>query len=273
MAFPIIGYRSMLGLSTTTITDPGTETGFSIASLHDMKSYTLWKSDQTASAVNIDIDAGAGGENADYIALVNHNLNTLGATVRVLADTVDPPLVEVLAAVTPDEDTVTYISFTAPGAKRYWRITINHAALPFSDKPNIGDCYMGMKTTMPEFLTSDFSPFFTAYEVAGARSEGGHALSATIRGQVHRATMEFGGPAGVARSFHDSDLTTFASTHAMRRHPFFFVLDADDATFDRAFFIKMTDTGDLMREAVGGGWSGRLTFTMPVEEAYMEPPE
>ena len=272
MGFPVIGYKSFLRESTTVITDPGTETGFAIASIKDMKSYTLWKSNQTAAAINIDIDTGASSnQNGDYIALVNHNLFTLGATVRVLADTVSPAAVQVLAATTPTSDGVTYLPFTAPGTKRYWRITINHSALPFAAKPYIGEIFLGMRTTLPEFLTSDFEPFFTQYEVAGDRSEGGHFLAATIRGEKHMGTLEFGGPAGVVRSFHDSDLTSFANTHGMKRRPFVFVIDPDDSVFNRAFYIKMTDSGDLVRRAVGGGWSGRMTFGMPVETAFMEP--
>ena len=271
MGFPVIAYKSFLRETTTVITDPGTETGFAIASIKDMKSYTLWKSNQTAAAINIDSDCGASTtQNGDYIALVNHNLFTLGATVRVLADTVSPAATQVLAATTPTEDTVTYLPFTAPTAKRYWRITINHSALPFAAKPYIGEIFLGMRTTCTEFATPVFDPYFRDVEVMGDRSEGGHFLAASLRGQIHRGTLELGGPAGVTRAFHDSDLTPFKQNHADPRYPFVFVLDPDDSAFKTPRYVKLPDSARIERKAVGGGWSGRLTFMMPLEEAMME---
>lgn len=270
MAFPIIAYDSMLRLTTTTVTDPGTETGFSITALYDLKAYQFWKSNQTAAAINIDIDTGAGGKNGDYIALVNHNLFTLGATVRVLADTVSPAAVQVMAATALPEDTVSLLTFTAPGAKRYWRITINHAALPFASKPYAAEIFLGMKTTLPEYLAPSFDPFFKGVEVSGNRSEGGHFLAATTRGQSHRGTLNFGGDAGIVRSFFTSDLNAFLDTHALLRRPFIFTVDTADTDFDSARYVKMPDDADAPRLAVGGSHSGRLTFSLPVEEAFME---
>lgn len=270
MARPLIAYLSMLRLSTTTITDPGTETGFLIGSIKDMKAYMIWKSNQTAAAINIDLDTGAGTEqNADYIALVNHNLNTLGATVRVFADAAVIGSTQVLAATTPGQDTVTYLPFTAPGTRRFWRITINHSALPFTAKPFIGDLFMGMKTELPEFMSPSFDPFFFDYEIAGSRSEGGHYLAGTVRGEMHRGAITFGA-AGAARSWFTSDGNAFIRNHAAKRHPFFFVLDTADTDFDDARYLRVPDDARLERLAVGGAWS-RLTFHLPVEEAFMEP--
>lgn len=269
MAKPLIAYLSMLRLSTTSITDPGTETGFAIGNIKDMKSYSIWKSNQTAAAINIDIDAGASGANADYIGLVNHNLATLGATVRVLADTVSPAATQVLAATTPAQDGVSLLTFTAPGLKRYWRITINHAALPFSAKPFSGDAFLGMKTSLPEYLAPSFDPFFGGVEIAGSRSEGGHYLGGVARGKTHRGVITFGA-AGAARASFTSDLNAFIDNHALLRRPFFFVVDTDDTDFDDPRYVKVPDDAEVGRRAVGDTWS-RLTFELPVDEAFMEP--
>lgn len=270
MAKPLIAYLSMLRLSTTTITDPGTETGFLIGNIKDMKAYSIWKSNQTAAAINIDLDTGAASnQNADYIALVNHNLFTLGATVRVFADAAVIGTTQVLAATTPGQDTVTYLPFTAPGAKRYWRITINHAALPFTAKPFIGDLFMGMKTEFPEFLSPEFDPFFFDYEVSGSRSEGGHYLAGTIRGEQHRGAITFGN-AGLARAWFTSDGNAAIRNHLAKRYPFFFVVDTADTDFDDPRYLKVPDDARLERLAVGGAWS-RFTFAIPSEEAFMEP--
>lgn len=270
MAKPLILYDNFVNLSTTTVTDPGSASGYPISNISDRRGFTMWKSDQTAAAVNIDIDTGAGTDNADTIALVNHNLTTLGATVRVLADTVNPPLVQVLAATTPGADGVSLNTFTAPGNKRYWRVTINHSALPFASAPFIGELWLGMKTTAPEYVTPAFAPFFDDVEVDGDRSAGGHYLGAALRGHVHRGTIDLGGPAGCSRADHLATLKPFADNHLSKRYPFFFVLDADDTDFDDPRFIRMTDApGQPRREAVGNTWS-RLTFVFDAEEAWAE---
>lgn len=266
MATPLIGYLSMLRLSTTTVTDPGSASGFPIANLYDFRATSQWKYNSLLSTAHIDIDTGAGGVNADYIALVNHNLHTLSATVRVLADTVSPAAVEVLAAVSPSEDTVTVKTFTAPGAKRYWRVSI--AGTPFSVLPYVGEMFLGLKTSLPEYCAPSMDPFMTDAEAKGSRSEGGHFLGATLRGEVHRGVIEFG-DAGLARSWFTSDGNDFIS-YAQQRKPFFFVLDTGDNDFDRAYYLKLPDAGRILRFAVGGSYQ-RFRLSVPYEEAYMEP--
>ncbi len=271
MAKPLAAWDNFVNLATTTVTDPGSASGYPIANLKDMRGFTLWKSNQTAAAVNIDIDTGAGTDNADYIGLVNHNLTTLGATVRVLADTVNPPLVQVMAATTPAADGVALMTFTAPGNKRYWRVTINHASLPFASAPFIGELWLGMKTECPEYVSPAFAPFFDDVEVEGDRSVGGHYLGATLRGHVHRGTIDLGGAAGCSRAAHLSTLKPFNDNHLSKRYPFFFILDTDDTDFDDPRFIRMTDDpGQPRREAVGSSWS-RITFAFTATEAYAEP--
>lgn len=267
MALPLVCYKSML--STSTITDPGTETGYDIDDLYDLRSYKGWKSDQVAAAINIDIDAGVAGADADYIGLVNHNLYTLGATVRVLGDNATPPVTERLAPVTPSEDTVSVKTWTAPGAVRYWRVTINHAALPFSAAPFIMELFLGLKTELPQYIAPSFNPFFSGIEVAGSRSEGGHYLGATTRGKTHRGTLTFG-EAGAPRASFTSDLNAFLDNHALLRKPFIFIFDTADSDFSTARYIKMTDDSDAERYAVGGCYAN-FTLSLEVEEAYMEP--
>lgn len=270
MAKPIIAYLSMLRLYT--VADPGTATGYSIASLYDMRPSKIWKSNTTVKPINIDIDAGSDVANADYIGLVNHNLFTLGATVKVMANTAaqgSPATNQVMAATAVTEDTVSLLPMTAPGVKRYWRIQITVAGASFAAAPFIGECYMGMKTTLNEYMTPAFDPFFDQVEVAGSRSEGGHYLGATTRGHLHRGMISFG-EAGAARADFTSDLNAFIDNHAALRKPFFFQLDSADTDFDYARFVRVTDTGVIERMAVGETWS-RLVFALPVEEAYAEP--
>ena len=275
MAFPVIAYSSMLHASTSTVTDPGTEVNYDYHSLFDYRVAPVWKSNTTVKPINIDIDCGASStKDADYIALVNHNLFTLGATVKVMADTTPTPTTQRMAATAVTQNTVTYLPFTAPGVFRYWRIQITVAGASFASAPYIGDIFMGLKTTCPEYMTPEFDPYFDDVEISGSEaSEGGHYLGSVARGHSHRGNIAFG-EAGASRTALDAGLTTFISSHAVMRRPFFFILDtADSGTFTEfatAHYIKMPRDGRVSRRAVGGTWS-RVTVTIPVEEAYMEP--
>lgn len=275
MAFPIIAYLSMLRLSTSIVTASSTASGYTIADIYDMRGFKIWKAGTTVKPITIDIDSGVGTEaNADYIALVNHNLQTIGAaTVKVMADTFFPPTTQRMAATaitTPSNASVAYLAFTAPGALRYWRIELTTALGAFLLAPYIGEIFMGMKTTLPEYLSASFDPFFSQVEVAGQRSEGGHFLGATARGKTHRGTLTFGGDAGIVRSFYTSDINAFLDNHAFLRKPFFFIVDTADTDFSVPRYIRMTDDGGASRLAVGGAWS-RLALGLDVEGAYMEP--
>ena len=271
MAFPIIGYDNLFDDSGSTITDPGTASGFAIGDIKDHRAFKVWKSSVTTSPINIDIDLGVGNSaNPDYIALVNHNLTTLGATVTVQSDdeaTYTAPN-EAQAAYTPTADAVDFQGFTAIGADRYWRVVITAPAPPHASAPFIGDVLLGVRTTLTEYMQPGFDPFHKQVEVASERSEGGHYLGATLRGITRRAEIAFG-PAGAARAGFTSDLNAFIDNHAMKRLPFIFVLDTADSDFSSPRWLKVPDEAQIGREAVGGVWS-RLILRLPVEEALME---
>lgn len=268
MAKPVIGYLSMLNLSTTTVTDPGTATGYDIDDIYDLKAYSLWKSSTTVRPIYIDIDTGAGGATADYIAIINSNLATLGATVQVLSGAASPGASERLAATAVATDDVWYQGFTVAAAQRYWRVAITVAGASFASAPIIGDMFLGMKTTLPEYLAPSFDLYFKQVEISGSRSQAGHYLGGVIRGQTHRAVIEFG-QAGAARASFTSDLNAFIDNHALLRKPFVFILDTDDSDFDTARYVRVRDDANIERLAVGGSW-GRLAFSLPVEEAFVE---
>jgi hypothetical protein len=268
MAKPLIAYVSMLRLATTTVADPGTASGFSIANISDMKSYNVWKSNTTVKPIEIDIDNGASPQNANYIGLVNHNLFTLGATVKIMADTFTPPTTQRMAATAVTEDGVSLLTFSAPGALRYWRVEITVAGASFAAPPFIGDLWLGLRTDLPEYVAPSFDPFFKDVDIVGSRSDGGHYLAGISRGQLHRGVITFGA-AGAARSWFTSDGNAFIDNHALKRFPFFFTLDTADTDFDSPRYVKVPDTARIDRLAIGGAWT-RLTFNLPVEEAFME---
>ncbi len=264
MGKPVIAYKSMLRSTGVVITDPGTEAGFSLADIHDYRSYSLWKSDTTSSPIDIDIDLAGGDESVDYIMLVNHNLFTETATVEVFSGAAFPPAAS-WASFAPTEDTVSFKTAAASVTRRYWRVRIT----AFVNKPFIGELFLGMKTTLPQYLAPSFDPFFKQVEARGFRSRGGHYLGVSLKGQQHRGEITFG-EAGAPRADFTSDLNAFLDDHAFKRRPFGFIVDPDDSDFDKPRYVKMVDEEEASRNAVGGTWSN-LTFVLPIEEAYAEP--
>lgn len=267
MALPVIAYKSHFRFATGTITDPGSETGYPIANLHDLRSYTVWKSSSLASPINIDLDVNGILDPASYIMLVNHNLHTLGATVEVFGDTVNPPVTS-RVSFSPAEDTVSYKEFASSGVKRYWRVQITKGG-GFASAPFIGELFVGPRMELPQYLAPSFDPFFKQVEVHGARSRGGHYLGASLRGQTHRGEITFG-EAGTPRADFTASLNAFLDDHAYKRYPFGFVVDTADGDFDDCRYLKVPDDADIQRRSVGGTWQN-LTFVLPVEEAYAEP--
>jgi hypothetical protein len=268
MALPVIGYQTMLDDASVTITDPGTATGYSIANIHDFKSYTLWVSNTTTKPIFIDIDTGVSGQAADYIAFVNHNMSTLNGTHRVYADNGSPATTGLYTAQGFNEDGVTYWSFTSPGVVRYWRIQLSKATGNFASAPFVGQILLGLKTELPRYLAPSFEPYFDDVEIAGERSEGGHYLGGTARGHRHRGTITFGA-GGYVRS-GAALLHAFLDNHAALRKPFVFVVDPDASDgIGVAKYIKVTDNGRISRTAVGNTWLN-LNLSLDVEEAFME---
>jgi hypothetical protein len=258
----------MLDDSTVTITDPDTATGYSVDNLHDFKSYTLWVSDTTVKPIYIDIDTGAGGQAADYITFINHNMDTLGGTHRVYADNGSPASTPLYGSEAFIEDGVSYWAFTSPGVVRYWRIQLSKAAGDFATAPFVGQILMGLKTELPRYLAPSFEPYFDDVEMAGQRSEGGHYLGGTARGHRHRGVITFGA-GGYVRSTA-AVLHAFLDDHAALRKPFVFVVDPDESDgIGVAKYIKVTDSGRISRTAVGNTWLN-LNLSLDVEEAFME---
>jgi hypothetical protein len=271
MALPIIAYHNILRNTAATLTDPGTASGFSLEDIKDYKPWKIWKSDDTTSPINIDIDLGVGNTGtADYVMLVNHNMLANGATVTVQSDNdvaFGSPTA-LLAATAPDSDDVWFKGFTVGPAERYFRVILTDPAAPFAAAPFIGELFLGLRTTLTEYMNPDIDPFMKGVEAQSNRSEGGQYLGSILRGKTHRFTFSFS-DAGAARSAFTSDLNTFIDDHVELRRPFGFVLDTADSDFDQPVYLKMTDGTNVQRKAVGGVWS-RLTWTFDVEEAFSE---
>ena len=229
MATPVIAWKNNLRNSGATITASSTASGYAASNVRDFRPFTLWKSNSTTSPSYVDVDLGASGSaDADSIVVVNHNMVSEGGQLKVYADTVTPPVAVAQAAYTPTSDACDLKTFTAPGAKRYWRVEFLKGS-PFSVAPYAGVIMLGLKMTMPEYVAPDIDPFLHEIEVASAPSgESGHALGVALRGIRRRGSLHFGGPAGLVRTFLTSDFNAFLTQRYKRCEPWAFQLDSAD---------------------------------------------
>lgn len=269
MAFPVILYRSIFRNTGAIITASSTDTGFSVANISDMRPWIIWKSGTLVTGITIDLDLGASGAvSADTLGLVNHNLVAEGGTIEVKSGATFPPTDDTpLAAMTPDSDEVALVTMTPPAARRYWRVTLAKGG-NFVNKPYIGDLWIGLRTTMPQYLDADIDPYMTDVEAVSQRGKTGHFLGVVLRGKQHRDELRFGGPAGMPRTFYTSDFEAVL-THIRQRKPFFFQIDSADGTWKVPFFLKLPDAAKAPTKAVGGVYTNLKTI-IPFEEAWME---
>src|SRR3990172_5387949 len=139
-------FDTMLGSTGSALAAGSTASGdYSAAYLYNMLETNLWKAADTTSPVYITYDAGAGNtKQADYLAIIGHNLFSAGATIALQysTDNFASDINDAFTAFAPSADTVILKEFTAV-AKRYWRLKITST---LSAAPYMAICVWGLKT-------------------------------------------------------------------------------------------------------------------------------
>lgn len=158
---------------------------------------------------------------ADYLIIMGHNLNTIGATVAVeYSDTGAFAGEETQAfSEAPSADTVYLKRFTAPGsAQGYWRIIFSGS---MSAPPYMTICLLGLETEL-EYASVDFDPH--GYEDKGKvnLTQGGRV--AGIHTQYSERSMTLGFTDVPTLDGWDSDTTnlyykifTWRNTHGRQQ--------------------------------------------------------
>ncbi len=155
-------WDTMLGSVGSTLTATSTESSadFNVDYLYYMFEINLWKAEDSglADPQYITYDAGVGNSfDADYLAIIGHNLNSAGATVTLQYSDTGAwagEEVDAFTDVAPSSDAAFLKEFTAPGAKRYWRLRISGHGLT---APYMAICIWGEKTEL-DWATSSFDP-------------------------------------------------------------------------------------------------------------------
>jgi len=184
-------YDNMLQSTEGTITATSTSTGaYTIDDVHNMLEVNGWKGASSATQ-NIDFDAGVGNTfDADYIAILGHNLFSVGSSVAVIHSTSGAYGGEevTIFSTSVDADTVFLKEFTAPGAKRYWRVQINGA----STSPSVNILSLGTVSTVA-FIQPPFDPHGQKTVMNTNMTEGGFVAGIHTKYTERSISLGFGG--------------------------------------------------------------------------------
>ncbi len=234
MANPLLHFENILDDVTPTATSAAA--GFPITNINDWRVGTAyrWKATGTGDQ-HIDIDLGGATADADTLAIGGHNLGTVGARVRVKADTFTPPTTDRLAGFDPSDDLPLLKTFTAPGVLRYWRVSVYNTP---SAAAQIGVITLGRRIDYDAGALTDLDPYNRSSSVVPFINNNGSPIGVSVRSKTKRFTMSYGGgdPGMRTTSFFTTitpDIDTGWLPHAVDdAKPFWFAwniaVDADE---------------------------------------------
>lgn len=254
MMLPIILYKNILAQGNLSVDSTYPSSEFHIRNLIDYRSFTKWKSEPADATVNIDVDfspqyveraestvpielqsgedfermeAGGNYDFPDAIGIFNHNLGTVGATIKVQHWDVLAGEYITLLSLTPTDNSTILKNFTAIASEKY-RIELSNLTGP----AEIAIIYLGERV---DFQFRPAAPVISAshrIEAMAEYSRAGHLLgTSTMFYPVeinHRYEL-------LLRSWYNSNFKPFWKNHARLMLPFFYGWDianrADDIYF------------------------------------------
>ena len=181
----------MLGSAGSTLAASSTATvDYSTAYLYNWLEVNMWKAANTTVPMYITYDAGAGNtKQADYFAILGHNLNAIGATVALQysTDNFAADINDAFTAFAPTVGTVLFREFTSPGAKRYWRLKITGT---LSAAPYMTLCVWGLTVEL-DYATASFDPYHQEVKATTNITHGGYVAGIHIQYTERKLDLKF----------------------------------------------------------------------------------
>lgn len=173
-------FDTMLGSTGSSLAASTTASGdYNAVYLYNMLETNLWKAAGVTSPCYLTYDAGSGNtKQADYLAIIGHNLFSAGATVTLQysTDNFAADINDAFTAFAPSADTVVLKEFTSPAAKRYWRLKISGT---LSAAPYMALCIWGLKTEL-DWASASFDPYEQDVKAAVGLSQGGYVTGVHV---------------------------------------------------------------------------------------------
>lgn len=259
MTNPLLLYDNILLDGALTASD--TATGYSVNNLIDYKAYTKWKGVDSTCYLEIDmgdqpIDSlagspieslagndilalagGAGAKVPDAIGIFNHNLGTIGATVKVYYW--DGAAYQQLLSYSPSNDITILQKFTTHSATKF---KIEFSGMTAA--PEIAIIFLGVKVEFPWRPDSPVIPYEQSMVLKAEISQAGNILGAVIQ---HK-------PFTISHKWKDITRTWFSTyylpfwNYASDMLPFFYAWDTENRSTE-IWFLYL-DPGMTFREVL-----------------------
>lgn len=126
---------------------------------------------------------------ADYIAVLGHNLNTAGvtATLQYSMDNFDTDTNDAFTGIAVSADTVFSKEFTSPGAHRYWRMKLaGHGSIA----PYMTLAVWGEATEL-DYMSSSIDPYADDIKATVNRTQGGHVSGVHVKHTMRNFNLTF----------------------------------------------------------------------------------
>lgn len=218
----------------TPVSSVTVDSGYSVLNLKDWRNYTFWQA-AGAGPFYITINCGA-VQSADTLAILGHNLGTIGATVALECSADNTSWDTAIAGFVPTSDKVIYKYFTTY-AKQYWRLNI---IVPSSSSPRIAIVCFGSRVEFPYSMEAPYDPMPQRIQGESNVSQKGNLLGSVIdyyeiNPKPHWQSMD--------ASWVKNNFAVFWNNHASKLIPFFWAWEPGEHA-DEVFLVSLkTDSG------------------------------
>lgn len=208
-------WDTMLNNAGATLVATSTEDSgnFNVDYLANFLEINLWQAEEIGivDPQYITLDLGASNDaDADYLAILGHNLNTVGATITLQwsIDNFAGDINDAFVGFAPSANTVILKEFTVSGAKRYWRLKIEgHGSLV----PFMAICVWGEKTVL-DFGRVAYDPY--AQDIKGNSNVSQGGFNSAFHEKYIERTMRIGFPRAPIALY--DKIRTWIENHGMQ---------------------------------------------------------
>ena len=239
---PFFGADNRLEQDTASCT-PAAASGFPLVNLHDERTYTLFKFSSTATS-DVLTDAGSGKTaSVDYLAILNHNLFTAGATAT-LSYSSDGVNYADYINVTPADNFIVLRTFLVQ-TYRYWRLRITGGSVPIQ----MGVAAWGKRVDLPYGPMQGYDPQAMKINAKINQSQTGNFLGVVNSYAERRQTVgnQIIPDSYIRNMTAPGGFGDFWENWASHIKPFFYIW-TQDVTYEKDGFYAIVDSSkDIQR--------------------------
>lgn len=195
--------------------------------------------------------------NFDTLAVVGHNLASVGASLRFQHKLLEADAMTNLTLITPLDNRPAVLLLPAPVTARYVGL---HFPAGASAPPAIAAVMIGPRLRLPAWVQPPYVRAADAETVEGeaAISRGGHYLGRTMRRRGGRLSPQL---SPIDRPWFDANMHGFRE-HYNTRRPFLWASSPSDHVSDVVYGWRAEGAAELRADLLGGGLFVRVGMEM-----------